>query len=168
LKPLRAGEMNLEAGCPGPRPGIVRVGIMTAPGHSRGTDSRNQAALGGHGRTPRSGNLSSGGHLRSRRDTRGHTTNTVRDREAPGSNPGPPTNLPVLELAPLNALGSTTIRTWACLTNISPWVSSSARSALSRSTAGRARRVHVRWSGGSKDSGCRWKRSRSKRATQLS
>jgi len=29
--------------------------------------------------------------MRSRRDTRGHTTNTVRDREAPGSNPGPPT-----------------------------------------------------------------------------
>src|SRR5881396_1490413 len=101
-------------------------------------------------------------------DTGGHVTAPVRDREAPGSNPGPPTNLPVLELAPLNALGSTTIRTWACLTNISPWVSSSARSALSRSTAGRARRVHVRWSGGSKDSGCRSKRSRSKRATQLS
>jgi hypothetical protein len=35
--------------------------------------------------------LSSGGHLRSRRDTRGHATKTVRDREAPGSNPGPPT-----------------------------------------------------------------------------
>jgi len=35
--------------------------------------------------------LSSGGHLRSRRDTSGHATKTVRDREAPGSNPGPPT-----------------------------------------------------------------------------
>jgi len=33
--------------------------------------------------------LSSGGHLRSRRDPRGHATKTVRDREAPGSNPGP-------------------------------------------------------------------------------
>jgi hypothetical protein len=36
--------------------------------------------------------MSSGGHLRSRRDTSGHATKTVRDREAPGSNPGPPTN----------------------------------------------------------------------------
>ena len=34
--------------------------------------------------------MSSGGHLRSRRDTSGHATKTVRDREAPGSNPGPP------------------------------------------------------------------------------
>jgi len=34
----------------------------------------------------------SGGHLGSRRDTGGHATNTVRDREAPGSNPGPPTS----------------------------------------------------------------------------
>src|SRR5260370_23759802 len=57
----------------------------------RGADSRHQAALGGHGRTLRSGNLSSGGHLRSRRDNRGHVTNTVRDREAPVSTPGPPT-----------------------------------------------------------------------------
>jgi hypothetical protein len=29
--------------------------------------------------------------LRNRRDTRGHAFDTVRDREAPGSNPGPPT-----------------------------------------------------------------------------
>jgi hypothetical protein len=35
--------------------------------------------------------LRSGGPLRSRRDTPGHATKTVRDREAPGSNPGPPT-----------------------------------------------------------------------------
>ena len=62
-----------------------------SPGHRRGTDSRHQAALDGHGRTPKRGNLSSDGHLVSRRDTRGHATNTVRDREAPGSNPGPPT-----------------------------------------------------------------------------
>src|SRR6266550_4276869 len=58
-------------------------------GYSRGTNSWHQAGLPGHGRTPRSGNLSSGGPLRSRRDTRGHPTRTVRDREAPGSNPGP-------------------------------------------------------------------------------
>src|ERR1700674_3681280 len=67
--------------------------LRHAPGHSRVTESRHQAALGGPGRTPRSGNLSSGGHLRSRRDTSGHATKTVRDREAPGSNPGPPTIL---------------------------------------------------------------------------
>src|SRR5713226_5573518 len=65
--------------------------LRHAPGHSRGTDSRHQAALGGHGRTPRRGNLSSGGYLRSCRDTRGYAADTVRDREAPGSNPGPPT-----------------------------------------------------------------------------
>src|SRR6266566_2262915 len=65
--------------------------LRLAPGHSRGTDSRHQADLGGHEGTPRHGNLSSGGHLRTRRDTRGHTTDTVRDREASGSNPGPPT-----------------------------------------------------------------------------
>jgi hypothetical protein len=29
--------------------------------------------------------------VRSRRDRRGHDRDTVRDREAPGSNPGPPT-----------------------------------------------------------------------------
>lgn len=53
-----------------------------SPGHSRGTDSRHQADLGGHGGTPRHGNLSSGGPLRTRWDTRGHATDTVRDREA--------------------------------------------------------------------------------------
>ncbi len=36
--------------------------------------------------------LSTGGHLRSRWDTEGHDIRPVRDREAPGSNPGPPTN----------------------------------------------------------------------------
>jgi hypothetical protein len=35
--------------------------------------------------------LSSHGHLRSRGDTRGHPNKTIRDREALGSNPGPPT-----------------------------------------------------------------------------
>ncbi len=76
---------------PGARWSPVPLLLMHAPGHGRGTDSRHQAALGGHRRTPRSGNLSSGGHLGSRRDTGGDATNTVRDREAPGSNPGPPT-----------------------------------------------------------------------------
>ena len=35
--------------------------------------------------------LSTGGHWRNQRDTGGHDIRRVRDREAPGSNPGPPT-----------------------------------------------------------------------------
>src|SRR6059058_1467127 len=62
------------------------------PGHSRGTESRNQEDLGGPGRTRSRQQSNTSGHLRSREDTGGHVTNTVRDREAPGSNPGPPTN----------------------------------------------------------------------------
>ena len=65
--------------------------LRHAPGHSRGTDSRHKAALEGNGRTPRRGNLSSGGPARTPEDTRGDTIRTVRNREAPGSNPGPPT-----------------------------------------------------------------------------
>src|SRR5260370_34697404 len=81
----------------GTRPGKVdrtaagRARITFVHTCCRGADSRHQAALGGHGRTLRSGNLSSGGHLRSRRDNRGHVPNTVRDRDAPVSTPGPPT-----------------------------------------------------------------------------
>jgi len=37
--------------------------------------------------------LSSGGPSRSRQDTRGHASETVRDREAEGSNPSPPTKI---------------------------------------------------------------------------
>ena len=48
-------------------------------------------------RTHKRRGSSSGGHLRSRRDTRGHAFDTVRDREAPGSNPGPPTIRQVLD-----------------------------------------------------------------------
>src|SRR6266478_4023024 len=47
------------------------------PDHSRITHSRKRAV--------------SGGPERCRQDTRGHSTKTVRDREAPSSNPGPPT-----------------------------------------------------------------------------
>src|SRR5439155_3232232 len=61
-------------------------------GHSCGTDSRNQEDTGGHQRTRRRAKLSTGGHWRTHRNTEGHTTTPVRDREAPGSNPGPPTN----------------------------------------------------------------------------
>src|ERR1700674_713909 len=96
--------------------------LRHAPGHSRVTESRHQAALGGPGRTPRSGNLSSGGHLRSRRDTSGHATKTVRDREAPGSNPGPPTKVPLFELAnkkrPANGCFSSTPVSWPPLISI--------------------------------------------------
>jgi hypothetical protein len=53
----------------------------------------NRADLVGHRRTRRHGNVSSGGHLRTRRDTPGHATNTVRDREAGFTNPGAPTIL---------------------------------------------------------------------------
>ena len=55
----------------------------------RGTDSRHQAVTAGHLRTQRRRKLRSGGPWRTREDTRGHATRTVRDREAPGSNPGP-------------------------------------------------------------------------------
>jgi hypothetical protein len=41
--------------------------------------------------------LSSGGHLRSRPDPRGHAIDTVRDREDEGSNPSPPTILKLTE-----------------------------------------------------------------------
>src|SRR6266496_1523720 len=60
-------------------------------GHSRVTHSRNPADTGGHERTWRGRRLSTGGHWRSRWDTGGHDVRPVRDREAPGSNPGPPT-----------------------------------------------------------------------------
>src|SRR5436853_5166620 len=57
-----------------------------------GAESRNQEDLGGPGRTRSRQQSSTSGHLRSREDTGGHVINTVRDREAPGSNPGPPNN----------------------------------------------------------------------------
>src|SRR6059058_3637959 len=59
------------------------------PGHSRGTESRNQEDLGGPGRTRSRQQSNTSGHLRSREDTGGHVTNTVRDREARVQIPGP-------------------------------------------------------------------------------
>jgi hypothetical protein len=53
--------------------------LRHAPGHSRGTDSRNQADLGGHGRTPRHTNELT----RTPADPTGYSrdaTDTVRDR----------------------------------------------------------------------------------------
>src|ERR1700687_1176867 len=59
--------------------------------HSWITHSRHRRALGGHQRT-RAWSISySRGRLGSLLDTGGHASDTVRDREAPGSNPGPPT-----------------------------------------------------------------------------
>jgi len=51
------------------------------------------ADTGRHERTPRRVKLSTGGHGMNRRDTGGHEVRRVRDREAPGSNPGSPTIL---------------------------------------------------------------------------
>ncbi len=59
-------------------------------GHSWVTQFRNQEDTGGLETTRRARRLSTGGHARNRRDTEGHTVVPVRDREAPGSNPGPP------------------------------------------------------------------------------
>ena len=61
------------------------------PCHRCVTHSRNQEDTEGHRRTQRPSKLSTGGHWRNRRDTGGHEIRRVRDREAPGSNPGPPT-----------------------------------------------------------------------------
>jgi hypothetical protein len=60
-------------------------------GHSCVTQFRSREDTGGLERTRRPWRLSTGGHARNRRDTEGHTVVPVRDREAPGSNPGPPT-----------------------------------------------------------------------------
>ncbi len=69
------------------------VSVRAPGGHSCVTHSRNQADTGGHRRTRRKSNSSTGGTARTPQDTRGHAIAPVRDREAPGSNPGPPTNL---------------------------------------------------------------------------
>src|SRR5215472_11627508 len=65
--------------------------------HSCVTHSRNQKDTGGHQRTRRRTNSSTGGYERERGDTRGHEHMPVRDREAPGSNPGPPTIVQLAE-----------------------------------------------------------------------
>ncbi len=63
------------------------------PYHSRITHSPHRTALGGHQRTQSWSISYSPGRRGSLSDTGGHRTATVRDREAPGSNPGPPTNV---------------------------------------------------------------------------
>ena len=69
------------------------------PDHSRITHSRHRTALGGHQRTPSWSISYSRGRRGSLSDTVGHGTDTVRDREAPGSNPGLPTQVALFELA---------------------------------------------------------------------
>ncbi len=67
------------------------VSLGAPGGHTCVTHSRNQADTRGHRRTRRRSNSSTGGTARTPQDTRGHAVAPVRDREAPGSNPGPPT-----------------------------------------------------------------------------
>jgi hypothetical protein len=67
----------------------IGVSLRAPGGHSCVTHSRNQADTRGHGRTRRRSNSSTGGTARTPEDTRGHTIAPVRDRQAPGSNPGP-------------------------------------------------------------------------------
>jgi len=67
------------------------ISLRAPGGHSRVTHSRNQADPRGHRRTRRRSNSSTGGTARTPQDARGHGIAPVRDREAPGSNPGPPT-----------------------------------------------------------------------------
>ncbi len=73
-----------------PRTIVARFGWRC---HRCVTHSRNQEDTEGHGRTRRRAKSRTGGHWRKRRDTAGHEVRRVRDREAPGSNPGPPTNV---------------------------------------------------------------------------
>src|SRR3981081_31605 len=80
---------SLTAQTPGSRNGQRR----DPPDHSRITYSRHRTAPGGHQRTPSRSISYSKGQRRSLPDTGGHATDTVRDREAPGSNPGPPTKI---------------------------------------------------------------------------
>src|SRR6266705_7199144 len=72
---------------------ICRIGSQSPSpgGHSCVTHSRNPADTGGHERTRRRSTSSTGGTARTPEGTRGHDMTPVRDREAPGSNPGPPT-----------------------------------------------------------------------------
>src|SRR5207244_4996838 len=80
---------------------------------SRITHSRHRTAIGGHHRTPSWSISYSRGGRRSLSDTGGHGTDTVRDREAPGSNPGPPTKAHLFEPASpaLRYSGKTSSRT---------------------------------------------------------
>ena len=88
FEPTAALRDGVETG----QSGGLGVSLRAPGGHSCVTHSRNPADTGGHERTWRGRRLSTGGHWRSRWDTGGHDVGPVRDREAPGSNPGPPTS----------------------------------------------------------------------------
>jgi hypothetical protein len=81
-----------------PEPALALISALwgstvsrSEPCHRCVTHSRNQEDTEGHRRTRRPSRLSTGGHWRNRQGTGGHDLRSVRDREAPGSNPGPPT-----------------------------------------------------------------------------
>src|SRR6266705_2806578 len=76
-----------------PPPPVATLGAKLSrsqPCHRCVTHSRNREDTGGHARTRSQSKLSAGGHWRNGRDTEGHEVRRVRDREAPGSNPGAP------------------------------------------------------------------------------
>ena len=90
-QPARAwGKRSAGSGKSGRRDGLP-LAFNHAGGHSCVTQFRNQEDTGGLERTRRARRLSTGAHARNRQDTEGYTVVPVRDREAPGSNPGPPT-----------------------------------------------------------------------------
>src|SRR5438874_13615082 len=89
---VRISEYALVSGPRGPVSPATPHGSMAQPCHRCVTHSRNQKVTGGHHRTRRRTKSGTGGHWRTRQDTGGHDLRRVRDREAPGSNPGPPTN----------------------------------------------------------------------------
>jgi hypothetical protein len=72
---------------------VVRAQKCQSRDTRRVTDSRNLKDTGGHTTTRRRAKFSTGGHSRTRRDTGGYEVRRVRDRDAPGSNPGPPTKI---------------------------------------------------------------------------
>ena len=92
---LRASSLSSSVlshrSSPLPLTTLSRVASAAPLRHRCVTHSRNREETEGHERTRRSAILSTGGHRRNRRDTGGHEVRRVRDREAPGSNPGPPT-----------------------------------------------------------------------------
>jgi hypothetical protein len=71
--------------------GVSALGLIwPSLDHSWITHSRKRTVPRGNRRTRSPRHLSPGGPQRSRQDTRGNGADTVRDHEAPGSNPGPP------------------------------------------------------------------------------
>src|SRR5438445_9013973 len=93
--PLEPKRIDLEpqSSPTGSSPAAPGQGVDGQLCHRCVTHSRNREDTGGYERTRRRAKACTGGHWRTRRDTGGHDMRRVRDREAPGSNPGPPTIL---------------------------------------------------------------------------